>query len=114
MERLTSLSETVRAELERLARLLSRIPKPGVETLVIVGANGQFLLVRVGWHGRERLFNTVVFARVKNGQVWVEEDNTEEGIAAALLRAGVPASDIVLAFHPPELRHLTDFAVASL
>jgi hypothetical protein len=28
-----------------------------------------------------------------------------------LLAAGVPKSDIVLAFHPPEIRQHTDFAV---
>ena len=42
----------------------------------------------------------------------IEEDWTEEGIATDLLEAGVPHEDIVLAFHPPEKRPLTDFAVA--
>lgn len=36
----------------------------------------------------------------------------EEGVANALVNSGVPQSDIVLAFHPPEVRNDTDFAVA--
>lgn len=56
--------------------------------------------------------DVIVHARISGGKVWVEEDWTEGGVADELVRAGVPRSDIVLAFHPPELRHLTDFAVA--
>ena len=36
----------------------------------------------------------------------------EEGIATALLAAGVPKEDIVLAFHSPEKRKYTEFAIA--
>jgi hypothetical protein len=42
----------------------------------------------------------------------MEEDWTEEGITAELLKEGVPKEDIVLAFHDPESRKLTEFAVA--
>jgi len=44
---------------------------------------------------------------------WIEEDWTEDGIAADLVRAGVPKEDIVLAFHEPGRRQYTDFAAAS-
>jgi hypothetical protein len=37
---------------------------------------------------------------------------TEDGIATDLLEAGVPKEDIVLAFHAPEMRPYTEFAVA--
>jgi hypothetical protein len=36
----------------------------------------------------------------------------QQGIAADLLRAEVPREDIVLAFRPPEMRPLTELAVA--
>ena len=39
----------------------------------------------------------------------IEEDWTEEGIANELMRNGVPTSDIVLAFEPPEVRKFTDY-----
>ncbi len=59
-----------------------------------------------------------VHIRIKNHKIWIEEDWTEEGIATDLLNAGVPQSDIVLAFHPlsdaygGKLRALTEFATA--
>ena len=50
--------------------------------------------------------------RIKNQKIYIEDDWTEEGIANELLTEGIPKSDIVLAFHDPETRKLTEFAVA--
>jgi len=44
----------------------------------------------------------------KHGKVWIEEDWTEEGISKDLVAAGIPPEDIVLAFHSPEPRLLTE------
>ena len=86
---------------------------PDVETLFLCDeADDLYMLVDLGWRGEARVRNTVLFARIKNGKFWIEEDWTEEGIAADLLRAGVPNQDIVLAFQPPNIRALTEFAVA--
>jgi hypothetical protein len=43
---------------------------------------------------------------------WIEKDNTEDGVAPELVEAGIPKSQIVLAFRPPEVRKHTDYAVA--
>ena len=37
----------------------------------------------------------------------MEEDETEAGIATELMRLGIPSSEIVLAFQPPEVRQFT-------
>jgi hypothetical protein len=50
--------------------------------------------------------------RIHNERVWIEHDGTEEGVANLLVKAGLPHDDIVLAFHSPRKRPLTDFAVA--
>lgn len=104
-------ADAVHSAVERIAAILRRIRKPNVETVILEG-EGQFLLKRIGWHEGERINNTVVFVRLVNDKIWIEEDWTEEGIATELLRAGVPRDDIVLAFHPPQLRHMTEFASA--
>lgn len=103
----------VRGVLERVAGYLRRIPKPDVSTILIEDPEQQiFLLRRLGWHAGKRVNNTVVFARVRDGKVWVEEDNTDLCFADELVHAGVSREDIVLGFQPPERRHLTEFAVA--
>jgi XisI protein len=92
-----------RGVLERVAGHLKRIPKPGVETCVIEDAQtGWLLLVRVGWHAGKRVHNVVISARVRDGRVRIEEDNTDLSFADELARAGVPPADIDLAFHQPE------------
>ena len=53
----------------------------------------------------------IIHLEIINGKIWIQRDGTEDGIATDLLAAGVPKSDIVLAFHPPEIRQHTDFAV---
>lgn len=53
-----------------------------------------------------------VLIRIVGDKVYVEEDNTDYVFVDRLLEAGIPAEDIVLAWHPPELRPYTAFAVA--
>jgi hypothetical protein len=84
---------------------------PDVETLFITDdAQGRYILMDAGWRGKERILNIILFVQVKHQKCWIEEDWTEDGITQELLEAGVPHDDIVLAFHPPHLRPLTDFA----
>ncbi|MGC1305871.1 MAG: element excision factor XisI family protein [Phormidesmis sp.] len=47
---------------------------------------------------------------IKDGKIWIQHDGTEAGIATQLLELGVPANDIVLAFHSPNMRKFTEFA----
>ena len=72
----------------------------------------QYLLVRIGWEKTDRIKRTIIHIQLKNEKIWIEEDWTEDGVATDFLLAGVPREDIVLAFHPPELRQYTEFAIA--
>lgn len=95
------------------AELLNRCPIPDADTeLLIDEERGQYILHTLGWKGKSRVWNTPLYVRVHNGKIWIERDWIEEGIADRLLDAGVPKDDIVLAFHHPEMRPLTEFAVA--
>src|SRR4029453_2993371 len=49
---------------------------------------------------------------IKDGKFWIQYDGTETGLACALVQAGVPKEDIVLAFHAPHKRQYTGYAVA--
>ena len=53
----------------------------------------------------------MVYLRIQNEKIWVEEDWTKQGIVNDLLAAGVVKEDIVLGFQHPSKRPLTDFAV---
>jgi hypothetical protein len=92
---------------------IRRANQNGIEVQRIFDeAHGQYILLYVGWDGNRRVHKTTLHVRLHEGRIWIEEDDTEEGIATALVRAGVPSCDIVLAFHAPKLRHLTEFATS--
>ena len=74
--------------------------------------HGEYMLFRVGWDGKKRVHNPVFYLRLKNNKIYIEEDWTEVGVVVDLVQAGVPQYDIVLAFNPPFVRHLTEYAVA--
>ncbi|MBD2215254.1 XisI protein [Nostoc linckia FACHB-104] len=85
----------------------------GVDTVLAFDEErDQYLWFDIGWHERKRVKAISVYVRIKNEKIYIEEDWTEEGIATELLREGVPKEDIVLAFHSPETRKLTEFAIA--
>jgi hypothetical protein len=74
--------------------------------------NQSYLLLDSNWYGNEYIHHTPIHVDILNGKIWIQYDDTEEGIATDLLEVGVPASDIVLGFRPPELRPYTEFAAA--
>lgn len=107
--------EQVRTLVKKLLTELAAI-KPAeeeVEThLVFDDEHGSYQLMYIGWNGSWRLHGAVIHIRLRNGKIWIEEDGTEEGFASHLLEAGVPKSEIVLAFHAPWERQYTEFAIA--
>jgi hypothetical protein len=113
MDKMTKYRELVKRLLTAHLEICNRQPRPGVERLLITDdAQGNYMWMSLGWTPEERVDNVTVFVRVREGKIWIEEDWTEDGIATELLEAGVPKEDIVLAFHEPEMRQYTEFAVA--
>ena len=72
----------------------------------------QYLIISEGWNKQEHLHSCLIHGSNINNKIWIQCDNTEDGIANELVAAGIPKSDIVLAFHPPDIRKFTDFAVS--
>ena len=75
--------------------------------------NDRYLIVSTGWQGdSRRIYHSLVHLDIIGGKVWIQRDGTEDGIAFALEAAGIPKSDIVLSFHPRDVRPHTGYAVA--
>jgi hypothetical protein len=55
---------------------------------------------------------SVIHIDIKGDKIWIQHDGTEGGIAPELVEAGVPPDKIVLAWHEPEIRKHTVYAVA--
>jgi hypothetical protein len=114
MGKLDNYRSIVKKILTEYEKIASQTPNlSGVDTVLSFDEErDQYLWFDVGWNERKRVQAISVYVRIKNEKIYIEEDWTEEGIATELLREGVPKEHIVLAFHDPETRKYTDFAVA--
>lgn len=90
----------------------SRIGQEVKSFFVIDEINGIFTWFHFGWTKQGRVDSINVFVRLENGKIHIEEDWTEDGIGTILLKRGVPPKDIVVEFHPPEMRQYTEFALS--
>lgn len=80
--------------------------------LIVSEDKTNYLLITLGWQNDKRVHGCLVHIEIINGKIWIHQDGTEDGIAEDLLVAGIPKNQIVLAFHPPEVRPYTEFAVS--
>ena len=111
MDKLMHYSELIKKVLTEYDNFACQAANKKHETcLVFDKVHHHYLWLTVDWEGSKRYKNTHVHIRIKNEKISIEEDWTEEGIATELMRLGVPSSDIVLAFQPPDVRKYTEFA----
>lgn len=68
-------------------------------------------VVHVGWDGHRRVHGSIIHIDIQDGKVWLQHNGTNRMIAQELVEAGVPKEDIVLGFHPANLRHHTGYGV---
>ncbi len=62
------------------------------------------------WQDKKYIHRSPIHMEVIDGKIWIQHDDTEDGVADDLLWAGVPREDIVLGFRHPEMRIHTGFA----
>lgn len=111
MEKLTRYRAILKHMVEQMAQYQ---PSNGeIEAIPICDeTRDQYQLLHLGWNNLGRVFAVVCHLRLREGKIWIEYDGTPDGLATALLAEGIPAEDIVLAFHPAWKRLHTGFAVA--
>jgi hypothetical protein len=109
MDRVERYRVIVRGLIEEYA---SYRPSHGrIETEAIVDPeHDHYEVMHVGWDSVRRVHGCVIHLDIRDGKVWIQYDGTNRPVADELLAAGIPREDIVLGFHPPKVRPLTDFA----
>ena len=66
----------------------------------------------VGWDRKTRVHGCLIHLDIIDGKIWVQRDETEDGVTLELVDAGIPKDRIVLGFHPPAIRPHTGYALA--
>jgi XisI protein len=111
MDKLDKYRQLIYKILSYYANLPYRYAEINNKVIVSEDKN-DFLLMSEGWEGQKRLHYCLVHVEIRNGKLWIHYDGIEDGITDELLEGGVPANCIVLAFHSPEVRKHTGFAIA--
>ena len=110
MDKLTRYRQIVRQVIEEYASY--KVSHGQIETQAIIDLErDHFVVMDVGWHGRTRVHHPVIRLDIHDGKVWLQYDLTNRPVADELVAAGIPKEDIVLAFHPADIRHHTGYAV---
>lgn len=110
MDRLEHYREIIQQILAEYAR----VPAAYGDTQSIVvadAARDHYLWMDVGWDGTKRVDVVLIHLDIIDGKIWIQYDGTEHGVARDLVTAGIPKDQIVLAFHPPNVRQYTEYAV---
>ncbi|MEM7657615.1 MAG: element excision factor XisI family protein [Bacteroidota bacterium] len=113
MEKVTQYKEIVRKVLVEVARAGRKAEDPIQASVAADMKNGHFLAFFDGWRGTKRSYGIFIHVDVlPTGKVYLRHDGTDVIIAHKLEAAGIPKSDIVLAFHHPIQRPDTEYALA--
>ena len=111
MDRTHEFRIIVRRVFEEVAEMMPSEADLRTE-LICDETTGHYQLGQVGWEGKRRIDDVYLHVDVLDDKVWIQHDGTNLRLADMLMREGVPKQNIVLAFHPADLRHYTDFAIA--
>jgi hypothetical protein len=87
----------------------------GYERIVVSDKEHYYYqLLATGWATPTRFVNTIIihFQIKPNGKIWLLKNNTELHPAEDLVKLSVPKEDIVLGFHPPQLRTYSGYVMA--
>jgi hypothetical protein len=68
-------------------------------------------VMQVGWNSGRRIHGSIIHIDIRDGKVWIEHNGTDARLGEELVAAGIARNDIVLGFHPSELRPLTGYGV---
>lgn len=112
MDRIEEYRSIIKRILQEWHTRVKSSSGPVEHILICDERSDHYLLLDLGWSGFERIDGIYIYVRLVENKIHVEVDWTEYGIARELAESGVAKDDIVLAFHRPEKRQHTEFAVA--
>lgn len=74
--------------------------------LVFDEERDRYLVINDEWYDQKRIYGCVMHIELINGQIWVQQNNTEIYIEDELTQKGVERKDIIFGFRSPGFRQL--------
>jgi XisI protein len=111
MDKLSLYRQLVQESLLQRAKQRSA-NDPIVSETIFDREGDHYQLVNLGWkNNNTRIYGCSIHVDIIDGKIWVQHDGTEDAIADWLVAKGVPSQDIVIAYHAPNIRQYTEFAI---
>ena len=111
MDRIVRYRKIVQEVLEQVANYGTR-DDSAVETQVLFDTvRDHYQVCYVGWHDLKRTYGCPFHVDIKDGKIWIQQNNSDLALADEFVKRGIPKEDIVLAFYAPYRRKMTEFAV---
>ena len=79
--------------------------------IIFDNEHDHYLVITIGWDSETHVRDCLFHIDIKDGKVWIQEDNTDSDIADILVDEGISKSDIVLGFHSPAMRRMSSMSV---
>ncbi len=84
-----------------------------IQTLLLCDAvRHHYQIVRMGWRNEQQVFNVIFHIDIIDEKIWIQRNMSDYDIVGDIEAQGVSKKDIVLAFHIPEMRVHSEYAVA--
>jgi hypothetical protein len=113
MDRLEHYRQSIKELLKRYANSINNSLEPGVEVeLVFDVEHDRYLLLDVGWRQKKRVHHCIFHFDIKDGKIWLQENNTDIEVDEYLEEMGISKHEIVVGFHHPSVREYSDFAAS--
>jgi hypothetical protein len=103
---------------EYVQKLITDRAKPSIDPeeievqLLMDSVRDHYQWMNVGWDGFKRIYQCLIHLDIKDGKIWIQQNWTEDDLAAELVELGVPHEDIILGLQPPFKRPYTDYGAA--
>lgn len=109
MDKITQYQQNI-IEILKAHACYNRSITPNVTSQIVIDReNNHFMLLSVGWHQNQFIYNVAFHFAILEGKIWIQQNNTDILVADELLQCGIPAIDIILGFIPPNLRIYSGF-----
>jgi hypothetical protein len=103
MDKLNQYRQIIQTILREKAQL-----KPiggDIETEIVFDENNdRYLLVHLGWDGQKRIYSCVIHVEIRDGKIWIQQNQTDQSLTEILLEQGIAKADIILGLQPSYVR----------
>lgn len=109
MDTQLSYVKIVKTLLKQHAEYRTNIPDTYKSCVLFDDEHQRYVVLDIGWQGDKYLHATPIHIDIIQNKIWIQFDDTEDGIASELVELGIPKEDIILGFRHPDVRVHTGF-----